>query len=414
MFFPNKRKIIPLVFVVLPFMFSFPGCALRGKPQRPADVPALIKLFPSELPDFTDDINYDGLAYCIRKSLSYLKRVPSDRYFSFGEDRFNTGHMVKSLEVFLNFIGKKPFPEELNHFIRKNYLIYKSIGTGKKGQVLFTGYYEPFLPGQPQKNAEYRFPVYGRPEDLITIDLSPFSSRFKGNKIIGRYSNQTVVPYYNRGAIDYEGALEGKAKVIAWVRDLVDLFFLHIQGSGKIFIGQEEIINVHYLTTNGRPYRSIGKLLIEEEKIPRAQMSMQKIRAYLRKHPKEIKKILTYNPSYVFFKIENDGPLGYLEVKLTPGRSIASDKRIFPLSALAFIETKKPLTDGTGRIHEWVDMKRFVLNQDVGGAIKGPGRADLFWGNGPYAEIAAGHMQHMGTLYFLVLNPDVPQGDFSF
>ena len=99
---------------------------------------------------------------------------------------------------------------------------------------------------------------------------------------------------------------------------------------------------------------------------------------------------------------------------MTPGRSIASDKRIFPLSALAFIETKKPLTDGTGRIHEWVDMKRFVLNQDVGGAIKGPGRADLFWGNGSYAEIAAGHMQHMGTLYFLVLNPDVPQGDFSF
>jgi len=407
MFFPNKRKNILLLFIALSFMFFFPGCALKGKPQRPADVPALIKIALSEHPDFTDDINYDGLSHCIRKSLSYLKRAPSDRHFSFGEDRYNTAHMIKSLEVFLSFIRKKPFPEELKRFISKKFLVYKSSGGDKTEQVLFTGYYEPFLQGQPEKTAEYRFPVYARPEDLMTIDLTPFSSGLKGKKIIGRASNQTIVPYYNRGAIDYEGALEGKARILAWVQDLVDLFFLHIQGSGKILLGQDDIINVHYHTTNGRPYRSIGKLLIEEDKIPRAQMSMQKIREYLRKHPKEIKNILTHNPSYVFFKIEKDGPLGYLDVKLTPGRSIASDRRIFPLSALAFIEAKKPLTDGTGRIHEWIDMQRFALNQDVGGAIKGPGRADLFWGSGPYAEIAAGHMQHMGNLYFLVLRPDM-------
>jgi membrane-bound lytic murein transglycosylase A len=134
---------------------------------------------------------------------------------------------------------------------------------------------------------------------------------------------------------------------------------------------------------------------------------MQKIREYLRKNPEKVEAVLNYNPSYVFFKIEEEGPLGYLEVKLTPGRSIALDRRIFPLSGLAFIETQKPLIDGDGQIYRWTGFSRFVLNHDTGGAIRGPGRADLFWGSGDYAEIAAGHMQHTGKLYFLILKPDV-------
>ena len=134
-------------------------------------------------------------------------------------------------------------------------------------------------------------------------------------------------------------------------------------------------------------------------------MSMQKIREYLRSHPEEAENILNYNPSYVFFKIEKDGPLGCLNVKLTPGRSIALDRRIFPLPALVFIETQKPLITADGQISSWTDFGRLVLSQDTGGAIRGPGRADLFWGNGPYAEIAAGHMQHPGRLYFLILKP---------
>ena len=115
---------------------------------------------------------------------------------------------------------------------------------------------------------------------------------------------------------------------------------------------------------------------------------------------------MNYNPSYVFFKIEEDGPLGYLEVILTPGRSIAMDRRLFPLAGLAFIETQKPLTADDGKIDHWTDFSRFVLYQDTGGAIRGPGRADLFWGNGDYAEIAAGHMKHPGKLYFLILKPE--------
>ena len=109
----------------------------------------------------------------------------------------------------------------------------------------------------------------------------------------------------------------------------------------------------------------------------------------------------------LFFKIEEEGPLGCLNVKLTPGRSIALDRSILPAGALAFIETKKPLINSTGQIHVWRNFKRFVLNHDTGEAIKGPGRADLFYGNGLYAEIAAGHMKHLGKLYFLILKPEI-------
>jgi membrane-bound lytic murein transglycosylase A len=308
----------------------------------------------------------------------------------------------------LNFIQTKPSIQDLKKVIQSNYLVYRSVGNGNPGQVFFTGYYEPSLEGSLEQSTEYRFPIYARPEDLTTINLSLFLPEFKGKKIIGRYTDQTVVPYYDRNDIDCKGVLEGKTREIAWLRDRIDLFFLQIQGSGKINLNNDQTLHVHYHTTNGLPYRSIGKLLMDTDKIPREEMSMQKIRAYLNDHPEEVETILNYNPSYVFFKIQEDGPLGYLEVKLTPGRSIALDRRLFPRAGLAFIQTQKPVINGSGEIYEWSDFSRFVLNQDTGGAINGAGRADLFWGDGTYAEIAAGHMQHHGTLYFLVLKPDLP------
>lgn len=394
------------VFVAMVSVLLSAGCAVKKMAPPVTEEAAVIRVSASLYPGFSDDMGYDGLETAIEQSLSYLKKIPSDTEFSFGNDVFTAAHMIKSLEHFRNYIHTKPSGRNLKEFIRSNYRVYRSAGRDKDQKVLFTGYYEPILQGTIDKNTEYRFPVYARPDDLKTIDLSLFSQRFKGEKIIGRYADQTFVPYYDRKEIDREGFLKNHARAIAWVNDPVALFFLHVQGSGRVYLDDGNPINVHYHITNGRPYRSIGKLLIDEGKIPREEMSMQKICAYLREHPEEIETVLHYNPSYVFFKIEAEGPLGYLEVKLIPGRSIALDRRIFPLSALAFIETQKPLVDGDGNIHAWIDCNRFVLNHDTGGIIRGPGRADLFWGNGAYAEIAAGHMQHTGKLYFLILNPD--------
>ncbi len=392
-------KTISIIFIITLLAIFFAGCA--AKVQHP-----LIRLSQSSHPGFSDDMLYDGLEHSILKSIEYLKKISSDRPFKFGDDYFTASHMIRSFEYFLSFIQTKPSKKDLNYFIKSNYLVYQSTGRDGREEVFFTGYYEPLFQGRLNQDAEYKIPILTIPDDLIKIDLSPFSEKYKGEKITGRLTDRTVVPYYDRREISHTEVLEGKSRQLAWLKDPVDLFFLQIQGSGRICLDNGDTINVHYHATNGQPYRSIGKLLIDTDKIPRSEMSMQKIREYLNDHPEEIEDVLNYNPSYVFFKIEEDGPLGCLNVKLTPGRSIALDKLIFPLPSLAFIETKKPLVNADGQIHEWTDFNRFVSSQDTGGAIRGPGRADLFWGNGKYARIAAGHMQHTGKLYFLVLKEE--------
>ena len=402
----SKSKVVYPAITVLVIVFTLVlfGCTPSAKKAVKENIMEPISSW--SLPEFSDDMGYNGLEHSILKSLSYLKKIPADREFVFGQDRYNTDHMIVSLQQFLDFIQTQPSRQELNKFIQSNYRVYRSVGRDGWGEVLYTGYYEPHLRGSLIRAEEYQFPIYSRPEDLIAIDLSLFNEKYNGQKIIGRYTDQkTVVPYYERSAIDTEGVLEGRAEVLAWVEDPVDIFFLQIQGSGKVYLDNGEVINVGYQTTNGQPYRSIGKLLIDEEKISVEEMSMQKIREYLHNHPEEMDTVLNHNPSYVFFTIEPDGPLGNINVKLTPGRSIALDRRIFPKAALTFIQTEKPVIDSTGQIHSWLPFTRFALNQDTGGAIRGPGRADLFWGNGPYAEIAAGHLKHAGELYFLVLEP---------
>lgn len=382
------------------------GCALFRPPSPVKKESALYKVPPSQYPAFSDDMAYDSLAYAITQSISYLNRLPLTTTFHFGADVFDVAHIIKSLDVFLQFIKTQPSMIELKQFIESNYQVYTSAGSKESNRVLFTGYYEPILQGSLKKSDRYCFPIYPYPSDLSVIDLSLFSTKFNGQKIIGRYTNPEFVPYYDRKDIEEKGLPTDTAQPLAWVDNKVDLFFLQIQGSGKIFLDTGQIINVHYHISNGRPYRSIGNYLINKGKLSQSEMSMQRIKEYLRQHPDEIDTILDFNPSYVFFKLEEDGPYGALDVKLTPGRSIALDREIFPLACLAFIETNIPLIDGDSNIHDWAPLSRFVLNQDTGGAIQGSGRADLFWGNGSYAEIAAGYMKQPGRLYFLILKPE--------
>lgn len=394
----------------LAFLFLLMGCAaIKPSVSKPEPAPIkkgpLVRLKPEEFPKFYDSFNYDNLEYCIFNSLRYLKRRSADDLIYFGQDAYKVSHLIRSLNLFLQFVRIKPSEEDLNRFIAKNYQVYRSVGQEDDGQVLFTGYYEPFLSGSPVKTKAYPYPVYSMPDDLITINLSDFSKSLAGKRIIGRYNGRTIVPYYNRRQIETNPDFVRKAPPIAWVNDRVDLFFLHIQGSGQIHLTNGKTINVHYHGVNGRAYKSIGKLLIDRGKVKREEMSMQKIRSYLKAHPEDMDEILNYNSSYVFFKTEKQGPLGCLGVPLTPARSAAFDRKTFPAAALAFISTQIPTVDGNMALAEWNEYKGFVLSQDTGGAIKGPGRADLFWGSGPYAEVAAGHLKSKGELYFLILKP---------
>jgi peptidoglycan lytic transglycosylase A len=383
------------------------GCSFFPKSAATPES-GLVLLAKPDYPDFSDGLFLDNLSYGIGKSLEYLNRVPAERTFRFGEDRYSALHLIDSLEVLRAFVETRPDPAALNRFIADRYRVYRSVGGPESGKVLFTGYYEPHLKGSLVPDERYRYPVYAMPGDLLVIDLSAFSQDFKGRRIIGRLQGNTVVPYPDRQAIEADSGFALKAPPIAWVDDRVELFFLQIQGSGRIYLTNGSFIRVHYHGANGHPYRSIGRLLIDQGKIPRAEMSMQRLEAYLHAHPDEVDAVLNHNPSYVFFKTEVSGPIGAIGVDLTPGRSVAVDRRVFPMAAPAFLQTRIPVVDGNGRIDRWMDFSAFALNQDTGGAIRGPGRVDIFWGNGPYAQIAAGHMQHKGSFYLLVLAPEMP------
>lgn len=406
----KKLIILLIIFISVSVLVSvLAGCAKIILSPSVKKTEALVKLPSSKYPDFTDDMDYENLDESIKQSLSYLLKRPAGTEFKFGNDIYTASQMIESLEAFRKFIAGRPSADNLRRYINTNYYVYKSTGSDGKGEALFTGYYEPEIEGSLFKSDIYKYPVYGMPSDLVSINLSLFSPKYKGEKITGRYTGQTVVPYYERSEIEAGAIADNEAFIIAWVKDPIDLFFLQIQGSGKINLDNGETLNIHYYASNGHPYKSIGNLLIQKDIIPRSKMSMQSIREYLNSNPEKIQEILNYNPSYVFFKPETDGPFGCLEVKLTPQRSIALDRSIFPLSGLVYVETLKPDIDENGEILGWSKSYKFVLAQDTGGAIRGPGRADLFWGNGKYAETAAGNMQHKGSLYFLILKPDIKE-----
>ena len=239
----------------------------------------------------------------------------------------------------------------------------------------------------------------------MRIDLSLFNEKFKEENIIARIEGNKVVPYYSRRLIEEESVLAGKGLEMAWLKDPLDVAFLHIQGSGRLRLRDGNELLVHYRASNGRPYRSIGRYMIEKGFVKREEISMQAIRKYLTENPEVLDDVLNYNPSYVFFQQVENGPLGSIGVLLTPGRSIALDSRVFPRGALGFIVCEKPSLNEQREIVGWTKFSRFVVNQDTGGAIKGAGRADIFWGSGPYAELTAGHLRHEGDLYILIKKP---------
>ena len=268
--------------------------------------------------------------------------------------------------------------------------------------MLFTGYFEPVYDARLSPDDEYKFPIYSLPEDLIKIDLSLFKDKYKGENIVARFEEKQVLPYYTRMEIESRKILENRNLEIAWLKDPIDVAFLHIQGSGRLRVADGGLLSVGYQSSNGRQYKSIGKYLIEKEYMTKEEMSMQGIRSYLSMHPDILEDTLNFNPSYIFFRVLENGPLGNIGVPLTPGRSIALDSRLFPKGALCFIRSEKPVDNSDGEIEKWEKFSRFIINQDTGGAIKGAGRADIFWGSGKYAELAAGHMKHEGDLFVLI------------
>lgn len=368
------------------------------QPVAPAASPLVSAALPTDLQDDGDPAS---LRAAVENSLGWLATVPADTALDFGIRRVTANEMAAALRELSGFLETGPDPSALHAWILARFDVVESVGA-PPGEVLVTGYYEPVIAGAPRPTDEARVPVHGRPADLVTVRLREFAEGLPDERITGRIDDGRLVPYFTRREIQEEGALDGRGLEIAWVEDRVDLFFVEVQGSGAIRYPDGTELRIGFAGSNGRPYRSIGRLLIEEGRIPREEMSMQAIRAYLEANPGEVSRILEHNQSYVFFRPLTTPPLGSLGVPVTGGRSIATDYRIFPPAALAFLETTRPMLDERGRVVEGAPLTRFVLNQDTGGAIRGPGRVDFFWGRGDEAARAAGLMQQQGRLFFLL------------
>lgn len=261
---------------------------------------------------------------------------------------------------------------------------------------MITGYYEPLLRGSRQRSAGFPVPLYAKPDDLLTLALDDLYPELKGRTVRGRLQDRKVVPYFSREALANNGSLAGKELV--WVDSAVDAFFLQIQGSGRVQLQDGKVVRMAYVDQNGHPYRAIGRYLVERGELTVEQASAQGIRAWLAAHPERQQEVLNSNPSFVFFREEpivdpNQGPNGALGIPLTAGRSIAVDPRYIPLGTPVFLATTHPDSSEP--------LRRMVLAQDTGGAIKGAVRADLFWGTGPQAGESAGRMRQDGRLWLL-------------
>lgn len=286
----------------------------------------------------------------------------------------------------------------VRRFFELNFVPHQVVNGDGGDQGLITGYYEPLLTGSRRRSAHYRYPIYGVPEDLLVIDLGELYPQLKNMRLRGRVEGRRVVPYFSRAQIE-QGLAPLAGKEIAWVDDAIDLFFLQIQGSGRVQLESGEVIRVGYADQNGHPYRSIGRLLVERGELPLEKASMQGIKSWAKQHPDRLSDLLYENASYVFFReLPGDlpGPLGALGVPLTARRSLAVDPRYVPLGAPVYLSTTWP--------NSTRPLNRLMLAQDTGGVIRGPVRADFFWGFGEEAGREAGRMRQRGRMWVLLPN----------
>lgn len=283
--------------------------------------------------------------------------------------------------------------EDARTFFETFFKPYRVFTNYWKSEALLTGYYEPVLAGSRTQAIGYDVPVWGVPDDLVSGDTYPMT----------------------RKEIDEQG-LHGKAEILLWVKDPVELFFLHIQGSGRVKLTDGTIVGLQYAAKNNQPYRSIGKLLIDREKIGAELMSMQALKSWLNDHPKEAQEVMWYNDSYVFFTLveKTEGPVGAQNVALTPEGSMAVDPAYIPYGWPLWVDTTRPRMLGpepalVERAHPQPlvePLRRLLVAQDTGSAIKGPLRGDIFFGHGGNAGLMAGLMKQPG--YFTVLLPYIP------
>ena len=384
----GQNKMMNCRVLIIGLLLLLSGC--MGKvPEEIA--PPDIKVEPLAAVDWTDldgwqlDRPTAGLETFVKSCRAIARRSQWQQVCSVAADLYPTNDLVA------------------RDFFERYFQPYRVRNENGTTEGLITGYYGPELPGSRIRTERFRYPLYQQPDDLLIVDLDDVYPELSQYRLRGRVVGNRVVPYFDREAID-DGDDRLAGHELFWVEDPVELFFLHIQGSGRIRLPDGQLVMVNYANQNGHPYRSIGKLLLERKAMTRDQMSMQNIRRWVEENPKAGRQLLAENPSYIFFRelpAEFRSPPGALGVPLTARRSLAVDPRTIPLGAPVFLATTFPGSEEP--------LKQLMVAQDTGGAIKGQVRADFFWGMGNQAGQIAGRMKQPGRLW--VLLPREPAED---
>lgn len=353
-----------------------------------------------QLPGWREDKVAEALPALLR-SCDRLLRGPDERAVGRGAVGGTVADWRQPCTEISGFsetaVGPASRDQALRDLVEKLFVPFK-VYYGDKDSGLFTGYYEAELRGALFPGGDYTAPLYKRPDDLVTVDLRHFDEDLTGKRVAGRVENGRLVPYHARDEID-AGVIDGANLELLWADDPIDVFFLHIQGSGKVLLPDGSTMRVGFAGSNGLPFVAIGRLLIDEGYVSRDKASMQSIRAWLRNNPDKATELMQRNPRYIFFrKIEGEGPIGAQGVALTPRRSLAVDPSFIPLGAPIYLDTTWPGSSASNPR----PLRRLMVAQDTGSAIKGPIRGDFFWGAGEPALAEAGRMKQRGSYYLLL------------
>ncbi|SLN21019.1 murein transglycosylase A [Oceanibacterium hippocampi] len=370
------------------------------KPEVPEPVEAMLTLVPvsfADLPGWDDDDGVGALD-AFGRSCARLMAQPADRSMG-GTGEAGT---LADWQPVCAALDTDPPPQAARAFFESHFTPYMA-RFGDDPEAQLTGYFEPTYPGSLTRSETFDVPLYRRPPDLVNVDLGAFREELRGERIAGRVVGGELRPYADRAAID-TGALAEKGLELAWLADPVDAFFLQIQGSGRVAFDDGTEMRVGYAAQNGHPYFAIGRELIASGAIPKEEMSMQAIRAWLATHGTEAARVMQLNKSYVFFReLEGEGPIGAQGVALTAERSLAVDRKWLPLGVPLWLETTIPAEAVPGSAPASGEpYRRLMVAQDTGGAIRGALRGDIFFGHGPLAADRAGRMNATGRFWLLL------------
>ncbi len=390
-----------LLLLLLPTLLFIASCRPVSDLSRDDSprIPPSIQVQEGTVP--FDDLDLPSLEKAIAVSIQYYRSRGAEETHCLRDRCYSAVEMISGLESFLKIMKSDLSAVAKERVIRGEFEIVAA-----DEDTVFTGYYEPILNGSLTRTERCRYPLYRIPEETVVIRLDRFEGTWGQGRLIGRLDKGEVLPHFSRRQIDSQGVLAGRGLEIAWVDDPVDLFSLHIQGSGKIRLADGRQIAVNYAQSNGRPFRGLTGMMASRGLLAEGERSYEQMKRVLRERPEERQELMNYNQRYIFFRIVPEGPLGALGLTLVPERSIATDLDLYPKGALAMIETRKPVFADDGRILSWQPFSRLVLNHDTGAAIKGPGRVDLFCGTGPVAERTAGAMKEKGRMFFILKRSD--------